>query len=81
MVKASQIKVGRIYMTKVGDRVVPVQVIRTGKTYRGRASLTTYWCRSLLTGRDVRVNSVQRFRRKASETDCAMADAEREAGR
>jgi hypothetical protein len=55
------VQVGRVYVAKISNRLVPVQLIQAYRGYNGR----TYWrALNLATGRTVRINSAAKLRRE-----------------
>ena len=69
--KKSEVEVGAVYAVRVSERIVPVQIIRSSR-YGG------WQGRSLITGRDVRIRTAGRLRRRLEASEAkAMKEAAR----
>ena len=60
--KKDEVKVGREYLVKVSDRVVPVRIEAEHASGKGWVGM------NVMTGRQVRIKSAQRLRRPVVET-------------
>lgn len=72
--KKHQIEIGGIYIIKLDGFEHPVRVVRTGSTVWHKFPRTSYLCRSLLTDEEVRVTSVTRFQRRATDLEVKAAE-------
>jgi hypothetical protein len=81
--KSAEIQVGGVYLAKVGNRVVPVNVLGTfawtsnkpNQRYGGIRELAyhTGWIVvNTVTGREIRVRSAQRFRGAVTTTEAVQ---------
>jgi len=58
--KASELKIGTVYLMKVSGKITPCELISISVGWDGK---TIYKLRNIITSRDVRAHSPSKFRR------------------